>query len=69
MDHMSALDLNLHVLQLRQFLDGLDIGCAHIESGDDAKLTAALRELGRFLHDQPPPDPLDERQQHINALG
>lgn len=43
-----------------QFLDGFDIGRAHIRGRDDAKLAAPLRERAQVVDDQAKATPLDK---------
>ena len=62
-------DLDLRIGQRAQLLDGFHVRSAHIRGGDDAQLTAALRKLPQFVHDEAQAAPLDKGDQHINAVS
>ena len=62
-------DLDLGIGQLTKLLNRLYIGSTHIGSRDNAQLTAVLRKLSQFVHQQAQAAPLDERHQHIDAVS
>ena len=62
-------DLDLRIGQRAQLFNGFYVRSAHIRGGDDAQLTAVLRKLPQFVHDEAQAAPLDKGNQHINAVG
>ena len=62
-------DLDLRIGQLSKLLNGLHICCAHVGSGDNAKLSAAVRKLPQLAHDEPQAAPFDEGHQHVNSVS
>ena len=62
-------DFDKRVGQFAQFLDGFYIGSTHIGRSNNAQLTAVLCEGSKFIHNEAQAAPLDEGNQHINAIA
>ena len=62
-------DFDFSIGKLTQFLNRLDIGCAHIGSGDNSQFSAILSECGQLIHQKTQTAPFDERNKHINSVA
>ena len=51
---------NLRIREFSQFLNGFNVGRAHVGGGDDAELAAAARKPPQLVHDEPQTAPLHE---------
>ena len=68
-DLCVVANLDLGVWQFSELLYCLHISGAHVGSGDDAEFAAVLGKFLELVHQKPQPAPLDERNQHINAVS
>jgi len=56
------------IWQFGEFIDRFSIRRTHIRGCDDAEMTAFLSEFAQLIDDEAQPAPLNEGNQHVDAV-